>query len=207
MDDKKFKEALSQNKIPILVLDQKWHRLFAISGKPEEVKELEEELNVLLAEQGRLNTELKELKKLKKKLMADIVDNMETTEDKDTKMNQNKRLIDETNDKIAEDEDALLDYPKLIKEKNDELMMMTMYFSYGKLRQNSQEITEIAAWIKKVRVELKKNIIKKQNREINNKEIYSYMHDIFGKDVINLFDVQFDEKMSPADNGSSETSE
>ena len=35
-------------------------------------------------------------------------------------------------------------------------------------------------------MELKKNIIRKQNREINNKEIYAYMHDIFGKDIINL---------------------
>lgn len=40
---------------------------------------------------------------------------------------------------------------------------------------------------------IKKNIIRKQNREINNKEIYAYMHDIFGKDIINLFDVQNDD--------------
>jgi hypothetical protein len=42
-------------------------------------------------------------------------------------------------------------------------------------------------------VELKRNIIRKQNREINNKEIYSYMHDIFGKDVITLFDVHYED--------------
>ena len=42
-------------------------------------------------------------------------------------------------------------------------------------------------------MELKKNIIRKQNREINNKEIYAYMHDIFGKDIINLFDVRNDD--------------
>ena len=45
-----------------------------------------------------------------------------------------------------------------------------------------------------INILLKKNIIKKQNREINNKEIYSYMHDIFGRDVINLFDVKYEEE-------------
>ena len=49
MDERTFAEALKGAKIPILVLDQKWHRLFAINGKPEEVKTLETELNELLA--------------------------------------------------------------------------------------------------------------------------------------------------------------
>ena len=41
-----------------------------------------------------------------------------------------------------------------------------------------------------VGVELKKNIIKKQKREINNRQIYSYMHDIFGVDILNIFDLR-----------------
>ena len=84
---------------------------------------------------------------------------------------------------------------KLIKDKDAELMMATMVFCYSKLRTNSEEISEISDWITNVRIELKKNIIKKQNREINNKEIYSYMHDIFGKNVMNLFDVADSENL------------
>ena len=60
-----FQEALKNKKIPILVLDQKWHRLFAIHGKTDAIKSLEEEENGLLVRQGQLNTKLKELKKLK----------------------------------------------------------------------------------------------------------------------------------------------
>lgn len=41
-DDKEFLEALESRKVPILVLDQKWHRLFALSGKTSEIKQLEE---------------------------------------------------------------------------------------------------------------------------------------------------------------------
>ena len=46
-------------------------------------------------------------------------------------------------------------------------------------------------------MELKKNIIRKQNRDINNKEIYSYLHDIFGMEVLNLFDIQYGEFPEP----------
>lgn len=198
MDEKNFEEALNHTKIPILVLDQKWHRLFAISGKPDSVKELEVELNELLQEQGRLNSEVKELKKLKNKLMADIVTNIDEADGKPSaekrNLDEDKRLISETNDKLDEDEDRLLELPKQIATKNRALMMITMSFSYEKLRTNAEEIKQIADWITNVRIELKKNIIKKQNREINNKEIYAYMHDIFGKDVINMFDVKYEEE-------------
>ncbi|MCR5451908.1 MAG: hypothetical protein K6F00_04700 [Lachnospiraceae bacterium] len=196
MDEDSFKLALKGARIPVLVLDQKWHRLFALSGKPEEIKELETELNELLARQGKLTTEIKELKKLKNKLMQGIVANMETSKDgkleKSVNLDQNKKLIEETNQKIEEDEDELLDLPPQIKEKNEELMMETMKFTYEKLRSNTNEVKDIANWIAQVRVDLKKNIIKKQNREINNREIYAYMHDIFGKDVINIFDIKND---------------
>ncbi|MBQ2317308.1 MAG: hypothetical protein II506_09290 [Lachnospiraceae bacterium] len=200
MDELVFKAALKSVKVPVLVLDQKWHRLFAISGKPESVKEKEVELNELLQLQGKLNQEIKDLKAVKNKLMQGIVVNMdgangaESSADHAKKLDDNKRLIEETNERLAADEDQLLDIPRSIKEVNEELMMLTMSFCYEKLRINANEIQEISDWITNVRVELKKNIIKKQNREINNKEIYSYMHDIFGRDVINLFDVKYEEE-------------
>ena len=69
MNEQGFLAALKGVKVPILVLDQKWHRLFAVSGKPKEIIENEAELKALLAEQGKLTTELKEYKKVKSNLM------------------------------------------------------------------------------------------------------------------------------------------
>ena len=63
--EEEFRAALSNKNIPLLVLDQKWHRLFAIHGKTDEIKEKEAKVNELLAQQGRANTELKKLKKIK----------------------------------------------------------------------------------------------------------------------------------------------
>lgn len=199
--EEEFKEALHEKKIPILVLDQKWHRLFAIHGKTDEIKETEQELDGLLARQGKLNSDVKDLKKLKANLMNNIMENMdESASDSDAKqrekkLEEDKRLIEEINEKIEMAEDELLDLPNLIKEINEELMLLSMDYFYSKLRVNQQEAKEIEDWITQVRIDLKKNIIKKQNREINNREIYAYLHDILGNEVIDIFDIQYDDPM------------
>ena len=72
---------------------------------------------------------------------------------------------------------------------------MSMDYFYEKIRVNQTEAKEIEDWITQVRIDLKKNIIRKQNRDINNREIYSYLHDIFGAEVLNLFDIQYDDPM------------
>ena len=197
--EEEFKIALSNKNIPILVLDQKWHRLFAIHGKTDEIKEAEAEVSELLALQGKINNELKKLKKIKSQLMDDIVQNMDDENDnsaeREKKRQENKKLIDEVNEKIAEEEDRLLEIPKEIKDANDRLMILSMDYFYSKIRVNHTEAQEIEEWIAQVRIDLKKNIIRKQNRTINNKEIYSYLHDIFGAEVLDLFDIQYDDPM------------
>ncbi len=60
-----------------------------------------------------------------------------------------------------------------------------------KLHSNSDSIEEIARWIKNIRIELKKNIIRKQEQEQNNLELYAYMHDIFGAEVMEMFDMKY----------------
>jgi hypothetical protein len=69
-----------------------------------------------------------------------------------------------------------------------------MDYFYEILHLNKKESDEIEAWIQQVRIDLKKNIIRKQNRDINNREMYSYLHDLFGPDVLDLFDIQYTEK-------------
>ena len=138
-DDEEFKKALADKQVPILVLDEKWHRLFAVHGKPDEIHETENELNALLARQGKLNEELKQLKKVKKQLMESIVANMDgtTSEDMDAqrekKLDEDKRLIDETNQKMEENEDELLEVPRQIRDVNRKLMLQSMGYFYEKI--------------------------------------------------------------------------
>ena len=133
---------------------------------------------------------MKELKKLKGRLLDEIVQGMD---DKQAKVEENKRLVDEINQKLEECEDELMDIPHQIRETNDALMVLSMDYFYDKIRVNQTEAAEIEEWINQVRIDLKKNIIRKQNRDINNREIYAYLHDIFGAEVINVFDIKYDE--------------
>lgn len=195
--DEEFRAAIAGKQVPILVLDQKWHRLFAVHGKTDEIKEAESRLNALLARQGKLNTDLKEFKNLKNKLMDSIVQNMDgTTESRmdaarEKKLDEDKRLIEEVNQKIDDSEDELLEIPGQIRDANSELMILSLNYFYDKLRVNQEESKEIDEWIKQVRIDLKKNIIRKQNRDINNREIYAYLHDILGAEILDLFDIQY----------------
>ena len=74
---------------------------------------------------------------------------------------------------------------------NTELMLETMDICYEVIAENTEKINEIAAWIADMRIELKKNVVRKQECELKNQQMYSYMHDIFGPDVIDLFDMKY----------------
>lgn len=198
-DTNDFLQALNNKKIPLLVLDQKWHRLFAIHGKTEEIQKKESEINGLLAEQGKLTNRQKELKKLKGQLLDNIMKNMENDDRtspayREKKQEENKRLVDEVNEKLEQCEDELAEIPNRIRKGNEQLMLLSMDYFYDKIRVNQKESVEIEEWINNIRVELKKNIIRKQNRDINNREIYAYLHDIFGAEVIDIFDIKYEEE-------------
>ncbi len=197
-DFSSFERAVKSKKLNICSLDEKWHGLFPFDDKPEQIKAGEAKVNALLKQQGKLNTDLKDLKKVKNQLMDSVMDNMggdaenagwEATD----KLEKNRQLIDDVNERIDATADALKDLPKMIKEANDELMMRTMEYCYDKLRLNVKEAHEIGDWLNNIRVELKRNIVKKQNREVLCRRMYAYMHDVFGSEVMDLFDLYNDD--------------
>ncbi len=191
--DEVFREALIGKKIPVLTLDNQWHRLFTQTGANEEIRRLEGDLNEILKRQGKLNTELKSLSAFKKKLMQEIVSIMELPDSpaKEKKMADNKRMIEESNQKMDDYNDELMDIPKQIDEANFALMLASMRMCYSRIRQNVKEIDEINQWVSDFKVQLKKKIILKQQKEIWNDEMYNYMHSIFGPDVIDMFDMKY----------------
>lgn len=192
-EDEVFREALVGKKIPILTLDNQWHKLFTQTGGNDEIHNFEENLNELLRRQGKLTTELKSLAVYKKKLMQEIVSIMELPDSpaKEKKMSENKLKIEESNQKMDAYNDELMELPKQIDEANFELMIATMHVCYGKIKQNIEDINEINQWVSDFKQKLKRKIIMKQKKEIWNDEMYSYMHDIFGPDVIEMFDMKY----------------
>lgn len=199
-DVDKIIDALSAKRVPIAILDNKWHRLFAKVEKTKDIEKKEQKLNELLRQQGKINNEIKEIKKLKMNLMDQIVSLMEDSSS-EKKVEENKRLIDECNEKLESYDEITMELPKEIAQANKELMNLTMEVCYDELHSNEKDIDELQKWLDNIRVELKKNVVRKQEMEIANQEIYSYMHDIFGAEVIGLFDMKYNPSDKPITKG------
>ena len=198
-DDKVYMSALEGKSIPILTLDDKWHQLFTQTEMTPEIESLADELNALVDRDARIRTETKKIKKLKKTLLSEIV----PLRDKANKSLGNKaaiekeisertRLINECNDKLNGHNDELMDLSRQIYDVDYKLMIETMKACYETLHSNTEYIKGLDEWISKVRVELKKNVIYLQEAEMENYNLYSYMHQIFGPEVIDLFDLKYD---------------
>lgn len=195
MSDKqeRYKSALAGKKIPVLTLDNKWHKLFTQAESTKEIANLTEQLNSLLKKQGKINNDIKDRRKLKKKLMDEIVALMEVQDSKTVtkKKEENRRLIEKCNDELEDLEEEEPEVSAKIGELNDKLMLATMDSCYDRMKDNTAEFDELKEWVNQMRVELKKKLLRMQELDQANQELYSYMHDIFGADVIEIFDMKY----------------
>lgn len=198
-----FKPALEKTKVPILTLDNNWHRLFTQTNATSEIKKLEKKLNELLKEQGKVNTEEKKLKAVKRKLMDEIIqlaDRYDGQRDDAVQktMDRQKEMVEECNKRLEDLAEENQNIPQEIEKVNYQLMLKTMELCYKRLEENRKEIEYYEKWIQDIRVQLRENIIRKQDRETSTYELYSYMHNIFGPNVIDIFDMHYNhEKYRP----------
>lgn len=197
-DDKVYMSALEGKSIPILTLDDKWHKLFTQTEMTPEIEALADELNALVERDGRIRTETKKIKKLKKTLLSEIVPLRDKANKSggsaaiEKEISERTRLIGDCNERLDSHQDELLDLSKKIYDVDYKLMIETMKVCYETLHENTEYINGLDQWISQVRVELKKNVIRLQEAEMENYNLYSYMHQIFGPEVIDLFDMRYD---------------
>jgi chromosome segregation ATPase len=192
--DEAFRAALAGKNIPILTLDNKWQQLFEQYKPTYRVKQGERQITNLLKRQGKLTNDIKDTKKLRKKLMDEVVGMAEEVEQgvagAEKRLATTKRLIDDSKKKIEKYEQELAGLPEKIEAANNSLMLITMDICYQKIKSNVSELAEISAWIAKIREELKEKAVHKKEMELSNNNLYQYMHQIFGAEVIELFDMQ-----------------
>lgn len=196
--DHGFDAVIQGKKIPPLTLDQKWHHLFSGDEKPKKIVKLEKKANELLRRQGRLNQDVKELKNLKDKLLKNIMANMDETgqEQESKRLKEDRRLISEINEKLrlAHQESEAL--PGELDAVNEQLMLETMEYCYVKMRAGETEMQEIQTWLEQIREEVKQKAVRRQTVEDKNREMYSYLHDIFGARIIEVFDLKYEKEPS-----------
>ena len=182
-----LQQLVHGKKLPILVLDERWHKLFPGGNKPEEVKRLEKNCNELLKEQGKLVNEIKELRKGKKKLMDAIVSGMNDTGN-DRKKDKQKKMLTEIKQKIEEESDRLMEVPYEIRKANEELLIVSITYCYGKLKEREEYLQELTQDIEVQRAELKQKVVDKVELEESVDQTYGLMHALLGREVMNVFD-------------------
>lgn len=181
--------ALKGKKVPIMVLDNRWHLLFPKGEKPAEIAVLEERVNDLLKRQGHLVNEIKDLKKTKKKLMDGIVAGMNSTSaHADKKKDNQQRLLLEINKRIREESDELMTLPHQIKETNEELLIVGARYCFDRLENGDRELTELTEEIKSLKEVLNDKTDFKADLEESMDSAYSLMHGLLGHDIMNLYD-------------------
>ena len=188
-------EMVHNSKIPILILDNRWQQLFPEEQKPVNIKRLENSLKNAMKKQAKLGSDLKELQALKKKLMSEIMLNMEEVgsdlekeEKRRKKLDKSQKLILDINEKISKCMHETDEVPDEIKRANEALMIASVKLCYEKMGTNAEDIKVISDWIDKMRVELKRQVLIKQEKQETNEKIYSYLHDILGPKYMEMFD-------------------
>ena len=182
-------QILKGKKVPILVLDQRWHKLFPDGVKPNEIVSIERKVNELLKEQGKLVNEIKDLKKAKKKLLDAIVSGMSDAGN-DKKKDKQQKLLLETKERIEKQSDRLMELPYEIKKANEELLVAGMAYCYDELRSRTEALETLTEEINVQREELKEKVAYRVELEESVDATYSLMHDLLGREVMNLFDKQ-----------------
>lgn len=188
-----YRKVVKNKKLPILTLDSRWHEIFPDDKKTAKIKELENKVNRLLKTQGKIVNDIKDMKKLKRSLISDIVVNMDIKNDitgkaKEKKLDQSKRFINELNEKIDNASERLSELPYKIREANEELLSESIKYCYDRIHDNQEELKNISEWIQKTRMELKEKILVKYDLESSYNLMYTYLYDILGSDVIDIID-------------------
>jgi len=191
-----FSNLLANKRVPIVILDERWHKLFQKTPKSARVTELERKLNDLMKQQGKLVADVKSLKTAKQQLMGGIMANMNVDSSPEGKLNGKKlqksqKLIQDINLKLKNTDNDLAEIPYKIKEANARLVVEGMNQCYQKMDANSNELAAVTQRMEQLREELKQLIVKKQDMEEENTVIYSYMHDVLGSDVMELLDQHY----------------
>ena len=193
------KKTLRKNNISLLILDERWNKLFINTQKTSQIAACEEKLKELLKEEARLTAEVKEIAASKKKHMDKIMKLTPAVFEKNDEaakkeMRFSEKEIKRINDRAKKIEEALDAMPDREKAVNLELLEHTVNVVYLKMRSSSKRVEELAKLITETRTKLKEYIDEKESLSQDDTDIYSYFHDLLGGEELERLDNEYYKK-------------
>ena len=190
------RKILRKNDISLLILDERWNKLFVNTQKTPRIASCEEKLKELLKEEARLNTEAAEIATEKKKHMDRIIKLTpavfeQNDEEAKKEMDSCQKEIRRINDRIPKIKEALDGMPDRIKAANLELLENTVGIVYFKIRSGRKRVEELEKLIEETRERLKQYIDEKESLSQDDNDIYSYFHDLLGGEELEKLDNEF----------------
>lgn len=190
------RKILRKNDISLLILDERWNKLFINTPKTPRIALCEEKLKELLKEEARLTAEALEIAADKKKHMDRIIKLTpavfgENDEEAKKEMAFCEKEIKRINERSPQIKKALDDMPERIKAANLELLENTVSIVYFKIRSSSKRVEELEKLIEETRERLKQYIDEKESLSQDDNDIYSYFHDLLGGEELEKLDNEF----------------
>jgi len=194
---KKFDtKTLRKNDISLLILDERWNKLFNSTPRTPAIERSEEKLKELLKEEARLTAEQKNITAVKKqhmdkiiKLTPDVFEKNDAEAQKE--MQTSEREIKRINDRTKQIEEQLDLMPDRLRQANLELLELTVNIVYFKMRSSRKRVDELEKLIEETREKLKGYIDEKESLSQDDTDIYSYFHDLLGGEELEKLDREF----------------
>lgn len=187
-----IEDILKTKKVPIVLLDPLWHNAKE-HIKSKVIDKEEKELQELLKEQARLNTDYKEYTVIKQNFLKEILVVSGKIQDSNepTHLQELDKLHQSTlsvNEKLEEIEKRLEEVEVEIEEKNKTLVSEMIAVGYSYIDNYKEENEKLENEIAVLREELLKKTNKKKECDTFLKEIYNYLHSIVGREQIEIID-------------------
>lgn len=181
-----------KNKVPILVEDETWLKLF---GNVEEksIIFLKEELEELLKEERDIKKNISDMQKEKLNVMKMIlqissaVNNEEKVESLELLDEYREKLLN-INDKIDELTFRLETMPTEIRELNCQLLEATANYGYDQLKKKEKRLDETVNQLEELKEKVKELINTKHDYEEWVNAAYTFLHGMLGSEIMEKLD-------------------
>ncbi len=189
-------KVLRKNDISLLILDERWNKLFSNTPKTPAIERCEQRLKELLKEEARLIAEQKRNAASKKHHMDNIIKLTPDVFEKDDEgakkeMQLSESEIKKINERAKHIIEQLENMPGRLKQSNLELLEQTVGVVYFQIRARSKRVEELEKLIEESRTKLKEYIDEKESLSQDDTDIYCYFHDLLGGEELEKLDKEF----------------